>query len=165
MAVSRPDLGPAFGGSFDDDILVLPKEYSMEKSFMDQLFFNTGATVATGCSIGGTYGFFEGMRKTGRTTFKLRMNAIINSTVSRARGVGNRVGVLALMSTSLVELGLTQLPEYDPTLVRVGAGAATGVLYTCTTGIRHMAVGSILGAALMGAAVAVEKTWPQSPYK
>eukprot|EP00301_Raphidiophrys_heterophryoidea_P024907 c8224_g1_i1.p1 GENE.c8224_g1_i1~~c8224_g1_i1.p1 ORF type:complete len:180 (+),score=30.68 c8224_g1_i1:85-624(+) len=159
----RSALGPVFGGyelADDDDVLVLPEGYGMQRSMLDRLWSNTGITFATGAGLGGTYGFVEGLRQSGRTTFKLRMNAVINSTTSRARKVGNTVGVLAIMYTLIQESGTTLLPDPDmQNIVTIGAGTATGILFNCTTGIRHTALGAVLGTSLMGLAVLGKRFW------
>eukprot|EP00298_Acanthocystis_sp_HF-20_P002384 c12801_g2_i1.p1 GENE.c12801_g2_i1~~c12801_g2_i1.p1 ORF type:complete len:185 (-),score=86.25 c12801_g2_i1:68-622(-) len=163
-------LGPVLGGydlpAMEDDVLVLPEGFGTEKSFFDRAWYNTGLSFGSAAVIGGSYGFLEGMRQTGRTTFKLRMNAIINSTTSRARRVGNPVGVLAIVATSFYEIGTSYFPErHNQTLVTIGTGAATGFLYNITSGIRHTLAGTIAGATVMGGAVLLNKVWEKRQLK
>ncbi|KAF9338211.1 Mitochondrial import inner membrane translocase subunit tim23, partial [Linnemannia elongata] len=46
-------------------------------------------------TLGGAYGFFEGLRSSPSPAFKIRLNTVLNGMTRRGPFIGNSAGVLA----------------------------------------------------------------------
>ncbi len=98
----------------------------------DRMFYGTGISYLAGSGLGGAFGLVEGLRQKEASTFKLRLNAVLNGCSRRGPLVGNTVGVLALMY-SFGTAGLAYSPvEIPAEITSPAAGALAGALYKST---------------------------------
>jgi hypothetical protein len=108
--------------------------------------------VIPGMAIGGTLGFFEGLRK-GRLlpnpTPKLRQNAIVNAMGKRGPVLAANLAVMALMFTGSERIAQFSRDK-DDVLNSVIAASATGFMFNCASGPRKCLVYTALGGAGMG---------------
>ncbi len=140
-----PGLSGGAGGVeyvFSDDYMEVRR-----KSFGEQLQYLTGAAFLSGAFGGGGYGAIEGLRaSTGKST-KLRLNAVLNGASKRGLAASNGLAVVALMF-SMSESGIYHYLSDDGALNYALAGAATGLLYKCTKGVRTAGISGAIGAAI-----------------
>lgn len=82
----------AAGYLFESDLL-------KKRSFVEEMCFYTGTSYLSGVFLGGTFGFFEGVKKAREldtTVRKLRVNAILNGISRRGPTLGSNLGVLGM---------------------------------------------------------------------
>ncbi|KAG0266691.1 Mitochondrial import inner membrane translocase subunit tim23 [Actinomortierella ambigua] len=105
------------------------------RSWTDDMTYGTGMTYITGLSLGGAYGFFEGLRSSPSPALRIRVNTVLNSMTRRGPFIGNSAGVLALMYNGINSAIGSARGHHDP-LNSVAAGALTGALFKSTAGVR-----------------------------
>ena len=100
--------------------------------------------------MGGTYGLYDGIRKTALTEMrgKLRRTQILNHTLKSGGMVSNTLASVAVIYSTIHVL-LSQLREEDDELKSIASGALTGALYKSTAGLRKCGISAAIG---MGAA-------------
>ncbi|KAF9435098.1 Mitochondrial import inner membrane translocase subunit tim23 [Entomortierella beljakovae] len=135
----------------DDPATLSPTQGGIfpSRGWSDDLTYGTGLTYITGLSVGGAYGFYEGLRSSPSPALKIRLNTVLNSMTRRGPFIGNSAGVLALMYNGVNGAIGRARGTHDP-LNAVAAGALTGAIFKSTAGLR--AAGSAGGvlAALAG---------------
>ncbi|EKC98514.1 import inner membrane translocase subunit tim23 [Trichosporon asahii var. asahii CBS 8904] len=111
------------------------------RGWTDDLCVGTGTTYLTGLLTGGAWGMKEGLsRPLGpNPSMRLRLNSVLNSCTRRGSFTGNSLGVL------------DSLRGHHDALNSIGAGALSGGLFKCTSGVRPAAVGATMGAGAMAA--------------
>ncbi|KAI9183030.1 Mitochondrial import inner membrane translocase subunit tim23 [Blastocladiella emersonii ATCC 22665] len=120
------------------------------RGFGDDLCYGTGTAYLTGLTLGGTWGFLQGMRAPLeiRST-KLRVNAVLNAMTRRGPFVGNSFGVLAVMYSFVnyaVAYPLDVTPDQKP-YVSIVSAAASGALFKSTAGLRSAGItGAVCGS-------------------
>lgn len=106
--------------------------FAPSRGWSDDLCYGTGTTYLAGLTLGGAYGMVEGLRKSQGAT-KVRLNTTLNSITRRGPGVGNAVGVIAMMYN-----GTNSLIDYTrgthDVFSSIGAGAISGAIFKCTAG-------------------------------
>lgn len=120
------------------------------RDIFGRLNFNTGLSWASGFTIAGLYGFYEGWVGAPNSTFRVRFNSVLNGISKRGNKAANICGVLAFMHT-----GFTYFAEsYDvdrrlkhEAATPAVAGAITGLVYTCTRSRNAIAYGTLIGSA------------------
>ena len=119
------------------------------RGWTDDLCYGTGITYVTALSAGGAWGFAEGLnRSPASAPPKLRLNSVLNSVTRRGPFMGNSAGVLALVYNLLNSTFGYWRGRHDA-FNSVAAGAASGMLFKSTRGLRPM---MISGALVAGAA-------------
>ncbi|KAF9181206.1 Mitochondrial import inner membrane translocase subunit tim23 [Haplosporangium sp. Z 767] len=119
------------------------------RGWSDDLTYGTGLTYITGLSLGGAFGFYEGLRSSPSPAFKIRLNTVLNSMTRRGPFIGNSAGVMALMYNGINgAIGKTR-GHHDP-LNSVAAGALTGALFKSTAGLRAAGSAGGVCAVLAG---------------
>ncbi|KAF8978291.1 Mitochondrial import inner membrane translocase subunit tim23 [Entomortierella lignicola] len=146
------------GGGLDyinlDDTPSLPSSHSggfmPSRGWSDDLSYGTGVTYITGLTLGGAYGFFEGLRSSPSPAFKIRLNTVLNHMTRRGPFLGNSAGVLALMYNGFNGVIGQTRGTHDP-FNSMLAGGLTGVLFKSTAGLR--AAGSAGGVCAVVAGI------------
>ncbi|CAO3650710.1 unnamed protein product [Mucor hiemalis] len=123
--------------------------FAPSRGWSDNLCYGTGTTYLAGLTIGGAYGLMEGIRKSQGAT-KVRLNTTLNTITRRGPGVGNAVGVIAMMYN-----GTNSLIDYTrgthDVFNSVAAGAISGALFKCTAGPRIAGISAAVCAGVAGA--------------
>lgn len=130
------------------------------RGWSDDLCYGTGTTYLSGLAIGGLLGAREGLfRPLGveNTTFRLRLNAVLNQVTRRGSFFGNSAGVVALIY-NLVDASIDAARGKHDIWGAVGAGGISGALFKCTAGTRPM----IISSSIMMAAAATWTTAKQA---
>ncbi|KAJ8653895.1 hypothetical protein O0I10_010462 [Lichtheimia ornata] len=122
------------------------------RGWTDDLCYGTGTTYLAGLTLGGAYGMAEGLKKSaqqGPQNMKVRLNTTLNTITRRGPGLGNAVGVIAMMYN-----GTTALIDYSrgkhDIFSSIGGGAIAGAIFKSTAGPRVMAMSSGICAAVAG---------------
>jgi import inner membrane translocase subunit TIM23 len=122
------------------------------RGWTDDLCYGTGTTYLAGLTLGGAFGFAEGLKKsTNSPNMKVRLNTTLNSITRRGPGVGNSVGVIAMIyngTTAMIDASRGKHDIFNS----LAGGAISGAIFKATAGPR---------AALMaaGACSAVAGAW------
>ncbi|KAF9552363.1 Mitochondrial import inner membrane translocase subunit tim23, partial [Lunasporangiospora selenospora] len=85
--------------NLDDSVDAIPGSGSQagflpSRGWSDDFTYGTGLTYITGLSLGGAYGFYEGLRSSPSPAFRIRLNTVLNSMTRRGPFIGNSAGVL-----------------------------------------------------------------------
>ena len=119
------------------------------RGWTDDLCYGTGAVYLVGLGLGGTYGFFEGLRNIpANSPGKLQLNTILNHITRRGPFMGNNAGVLTL-TYNLINSTIDGLRGKHDSANSVAAGALTGAIFKSSKGLKPMgyASGMMAGAA------------------
>ncbi|KAH3903569.1 protein transporter TIM23 SCDLUD_001211 [Saccharomycodes ludwigii] len=119
------------------------------RGWNDDLCYGTGAVYLVGLGLGGTYGFFEGLKNIPpNSPGKLQLNTVLNHVTRRGPFLGNNAGVLALMY-NIIDSTIDAYRGKHDTINSITAGALTGALFKSTRGLKPMgyAAGLTAGAA------------------
>ncbi|KAG0347049.1 Mitochondrial import inner membrane translocase subunit tim23 [Podila humilis] len=119
------------------------------RGWSDDLTYGTGVAYLSGLSVGGAYGFYEGLRSSPSPAFKVRLNTVLNSMTRRGPFIGNSAGVMALMYNGINGAVSRARGEYDP-INSVVAGALTGAVFKSTAGLRAAGSAGGVCAVLAG---------------
>jgi len=121
------------------------KRGALEKSFSA-----IGSSVVIGSAIGGTFGFFDGIRKTANEQkAALRRTQIMNYTLKRGGLIGNALGTIAVSYSVLYCLG-NQVPliEENEEAKSIISGTLTGLFFKSTSGLQKCARGGLVGLGI-----------------
>ncbi|KAI7863570.1 Tim17/Tim22/Tim23/Pmp24 family-domain-containing protein [Spinellus fusiger] len=132
------------------------------RGWTDDLCYGTGTTYLAGLTLGGAYGMAEGLRKgAGSTNAKVRLNTTLNTITRRGPGLGNAVGVVAILYNS--STALFDYAQGSHTIVNsVAGGAIAGAVFKSTAGPRAMAIASAVCAGAAGVWSAAVSLWTHS---
>ncbi|KAF9581606.1 Mitochondrial import inner membrane translocase subunit tim23 [Lunasporangiospora selenospora] len=136
------DTGPLPGTQAGSSILP-------SRGWSDDMTYGTGLTYLTGLSLGGAFGFYEGLRSSPSPAFKIRLNTVLNSMTRRGPFIGNSAGVMALMYNGINGAIARGRGQHDP-INSVAAGALTGALFKSTAGLRAAGSAGGVCAVLAG---------------
>ncbi|KAI9028633.1 Tim17/Tim22/Tim23/Pmp24 family-domain-containing protein [Hyaloraphidium curvatum] len=115
----------------------------------DKMLYGTGTAYMLGLSSGGLYGFVRGLQHPMATTFKLKINSVLNLCTRYGPWAGNHAGILALAYTSLDSL-LGKYRDVKDYSNHILAAFTTGVIFKSTAGFRQAIVmGSTLGTGVV----------------
>ncbi|SAM02920.1 hypothetical protein [Absidia glauca] len=122
------------------------------RGWTDDLCYGTGTAYLAGLSLGGAVGLAEGIKKSGATSTnaKVRLNTTLNTITRRGPGLGNSVGVIAMMyngTTAMIDASRGTHDIFNS----IAGGAVSGAIFKCTAGPRVMAMSSGICAAAAGA--------------
>jgi import inner membrane translocase subunit TIM23 len=147
-SLSPYDIDPRYLPQTPEFIFPIERQ---SRSLSAKMFDSVGTAYISGLSIGGVWGLVEGVRSLDGKTGRLRVNSIVNGCTRRGPFLGNSLGVLALMYSSLEHALCKATNKEDHVTVKMSAATLTGVLFKSTAGIRSMAIAAALGAGLSGA--------------
>mmetsp|Transcript_24376 Transcript_24376/g.27671 ORF Transcript_24376/g.27671 Transcript_24376/m.27671 type:complete len:203 (+) Transcript_24376:47-655(+) len=123
----------------------------------DKVSFTVGVTFFYAAALGGVVGIRKAMRDLQSRKYlpkKMRMYQFVNTWGKEIVRFGNASAAASLLfcfsNTTINFLFEEELQDADPFWKNVCNGAATGVLYKCSRGIRPAFVGGTLGALLLG---------------
>lgn len=116
------------------------------RGWTDDLCYGTGAVYLIGLGIGGSYGFFEGLKNIPpNSPGKLQLNTVLNHITRRGPFLGNSMGVLAL-TYNLINSSIDSFRGKHDTPGSVIAGALTGAIFKSSKGLKPMGYASVLMA-------------------
>ncbi|SCU93000.1 LAFA_0F14158g1_1 [Lachancea sp. 'fantastica'] len=117
------------------------------RGWTDDLCYGTGAVYLTGLGLGGTYGFFEGLKNIPpNSPGKLQLNTVLNHITRRGPFIGNNAGVLTL-TYNLINSSIDGLRGKHDSVNSVVAGALTGAIFKSSKGLKPMGYASGMMAA------------------
>lgn len=139
------------------------------RGWSGRMFLTVGTAYLASICIGGTYGFFEGLRTSPSRKFNIRLNSVLNKMGRRGSRFGNAVGCLCLMF-SLSDAFLEGQLETDRFFDRmttnrtigeygtpIMAGMITGGLYKSTRGPKTMLMATLVGGCFAVAAESMRR--------
>ncbi|SCU89094.1 LADA_0E13652g1_1 [Lachancea dasiensis] len=117
------------------------------RGWTDDLCYGTGAVYLLGLGLGGSYGFFEGLKNIPpNSPGKLQLNTVLNHITRRGPFIGNNAGVLTL-TYNLINSSIDALRGKHDAANSVVAGALTGAIFKSSKGLKPMAYASGMVAA------------------
>jgi len=119
------------------------------RGWTDDLCYGTGAVYLLGLGLGGSYGFFEGLKNIPENSpGKLKLNTVLNHITKRGPFLGNTAGVLALVY-NLIDSSIDGLRGKHDSANSIISGAISGALFKSTKGFKPagIASGLMAGAA------------------
>ncbi|KAI8086347.1 Tim17/Tim22/Tim23/Pmp24 family-domain-containing protein [Halteromyces radiatus] len=121
------------------------------RGWTDDLCYGTGTAYLAGLTLGGAFGLAEGLKKssTTSTNMKVRLNTTLNTITRRGPGLGNSVGVIAMMyngTTAMIDASRGTHDIFNS----IAGGAISGAIFKCTAGPRVMAMSSGACATVAG---------------
>lgn len=121
------------------------------RGWTDDLCYGTGGVYLLGLTLGGAYGFFEGLNNLpANSSGKLKLNTVLNHVTRRGPFLGNNAGILAL-TYNLFDSTLDGIRGKHDHANSIVAGALAGAFFKSTKGLKPMGYSSALVA---GAAAA-----------
>lgn len=121
------------------------------RSWSDDLCYGTGTTYLAALTIGGAWGFAEGMRKPIPVdSAKLKLNTVLNSITRRGPFLGNSAGVIALVYNGINSTVGYYRGKHDAAN-SILSGALAGALFKSTRGAKPMLIASGITATAAGA--------------
>lgn len=121
------------------------------RGWTDDLCYGTGAVYLVGLGLGGSYGFFEGLKNIpANAPGKLQLNTVLNHITRRGPFLGNNAGVLALVY-NLINSSIDAFRGKHDTAGSVVAGALTGAVFRSSKGLKPMGYASGMMAAAAAA--------------
>lgn len=102
-----------------------------------------------GAGIGGVAGFYNGIKAANlaQQTGKLRRTQLINHVMKQGSATANTLGTIAVLYSAFGVL-LSLARGEDDEANTIVAGAATGLMYKSTAGLRKCMIGGGVGLAL-----------------
>ncbi|CAO3689753.1 hypothetical protein G6F56_010178 [Rhizopus delemar] len=123
--------------------------FAPSRGWSDDLCYGTGTVYLAGLTLGGAYGMAEGLKKSSGAP-KVRLNTTLNTITRRGPGVGNAVGVLAMVYN-----GTTSLIDYTrgthDIFNSLAAGGIAGAIFKSTAGSKAMGISAAICAGAAGA--------------
>ncbi|CAO3642362.1 unnamed protein product [Mucor hiemalis] len=121
------------------------------RGWSDDLCYGTGTTYLAGLTLGGAFGMAEGLKKSSSApNMKVRLNTTLNSITRRGPGVGNSVGVIAMIyngTTAMIDASRGQHDVFNS----LAGGAISGAVFKATAGPRAALVSAGVCAGVAGA--------------
>jgi import inner membrane translocase subunit TIM23 len=121
------------------------------RGWSDDLCYGTGTTYLAGLTLGGAFGMAEGLKKSaGAPNMKVRLNTTLNSITRRGPGIGNSLGVIAMIyngTTAMIDASRGQHDVFNS----LAGGAISGALFKSTAGPRAALVSAGVCAGVAGA--------------
>ncbi|KAG2236079.1 hypothetical protein BDF21DRAFT_462667 [Thamnidium elegans] len=106
----------------------------MKKIFI--LLYQTGSNEQ---DFDGAVGMAEGLKKSaGAANMKVRLNTTLNSITRRGPGIGNSLGVIAMLyngTTSIIDASRGTHDIFNSLAGGAISGAISGVIFECTSGV------------------------------
>lgn len=121
------------------------------RGWSDDLCYGTGTTYLAGLTLGGAFGMAEGLKKSsGAPNMKVRLNTTLNSITRRGPGIGNSLGVIAMVYNGTTALIDAQRGQHD-VFNSLAGGAISGAVFKSTAGPRAALVSAGVCAGVAGA--------------
>lgn len=121
------------------------------RGWSDDLCYGTGTTYLAGLTLGGAFGMAEGLKKSsGSPNMKVRLNTTLNSITRRGPGIGNSVGVIAMIYNGTTALIDAQRGQHD-IFNSLAGGAVSGAIFKSTAGPRAALISAGVCAGVAGA--------------
>ncbi|KAI8991623.1 Tim17/Tim22/Tim23/Pmp24 family-domain-containing protein [Mycotypha africana] len=121
------------------------------RGWSDDLCYGTGTSYLAGLTLGGAFGLAEGLKKSsGSPNMRVRLNTTLNSITRRGPGLGNSIGVIAMIyngATAVIDASRGKHDIFNS----VAGGALAGGLFKSTAGPRAAAVSAGVCAGVAGA--------------
>ncbi|KAK6538810.1 Mitochondrial import inner membrane translocase subunit tim23 [Orbilia ellipsospora] len=137
----------------DDEALSdLPGAHSVlpSRGWSDDLCYGTGTTYLAALSVGGAWGFVEGVnRSPPGAPPKLKLNSILNGMTRRGPFLGNSAGVIALVYNG-INSTIGHVRGKHDTANSIVAGALSGAIFKSTRGVRPMLIASGITGGVAG---------------
>jgi import inner membrane translocase subunit TIM23 len=138
--------GETVGGSSMGGASLAPS-----RGWSDDLCYGTGTTYLAGLTLGGAFGMAEGLKKSaGAPNMKVRLNTTLNSITRRGPGIGNSLGVIAMVyngTTAMIDASRGQHDVFNS----LAGGALAGALFKSTAGPRVALASAGVCAGVAGA--------------
>ncbi|KAK4516278.1 Cytochrome oxidase assembly factor 4 [Mucor velutinosus] len=121
------------------------------RGWSDDLCYGTGTTYLAGLTLGGAFGMAEGLKKSsGAPNMKVRLNTTLNSITRRGPGIGNSLGVIAMIYNGTTAMIDAQRGQHD-VFNSLAGGAVSGAIFKSTAGPRAALVSAGVCAGVAGA--------------
>lgn len=137
---------------------VFAEDSHKKRGWGERMFTSIGWSYGSGLLVGGIWGLAEGLRRPDGTTFKLRLNSVLNGCTRRGPFLGNSLAVVALLygcTSTAIEKARGVEDEYNS----IAAGVTTGVLFKSTGGPRAIAIAGTIGGAAALMFIASNRLW------
>ncbi|KAF9891701.1 Mitochondrial import inner membrane translocase subunit tim23 [Aspergillus nanangensis] len=145
----------------DSSLDQLPGSRSVlpSRGWSDDLCYGVGTTYLAALTLGGAWGFTEGLRKTPVTAPpKIRLNGVLNSVTRRGPFLGNSAAVVAMVYNGF-NSGLGYARGKHDATNSIVAGALSGMVFKSTRGLRPMMISGGIVAGIAGGWAVVRKTF------
>lgn len=137
---------------------VFAEESNKKRTLSERMFSSIGGSYMAGLTIGGVWGLAEGLRNPDGSTFKLRLNSVLNGCTRRGPFLSNSLGVVALMY-GLTTAALEKIRGVEDDYNMAAAAVTTGMLFKSTGGPRAIAIAGGLGGGIAAVYYAGNKLW------
>ncbi|RMZ89507.1 hypothetical protein DV736_g3282, partial [Chaetothyriales sp. CBS 134916] len=118
------------------------------RGWSDDLCYGTGITYITALTIGGTWGFIEGLNRVPASAPpKLRINGVLNSMTRRGPFLANNAGVVAMVYNGINSTIGYYRGKHD-VANSVVSGALAGMVFRSTRGPKQMAISAGIVASV-----------------
>lgn len=126
LQVDDPQQSASYGGG---------ATFTPSRGWTDDLCYGTGTVYLGGLTLGGAIGLAEGLKKSAATStnMRVRLNTTLNTITRRGPGLGNSVGVIAMMYNGTTAMIDATRGTHD-IFSSVTAGAISGAIFKSTAG-------------------------------
>ncbi|KAI7900665.1 Tim17/Tim22/Tim23/Pmp24 family-domain-containing protein [Cokeromyces recurvatus] len=125
--------------------------FTPSRGWSDDLCYGTGTTYLAGLTLGGAFGLAEGLKKSASApNMKVRLNTTLNSITRRGPGLGNSMGVIAMIYNGATAMMDASRGKHD-IFNSLAGGAISGALFKSTAGPRAAMVSAGVCAGVAGA--------------
>jgi len=152
------NLDPSFLSQDGGAEFVFADDHQKRRGWGERMFSSIGSCYMLGIGVGGVWGLMEGLRRPDGTTFKLRLNSVLNGCTRRGPFLANSLGVVSLMygcTNTAIEKVRGVEDEYNS----IAAAVTTGVLFKSTGGPRAIAIAGGIGGGMALMYFAANRLW------
>ncbi|XP_076296224.1 translocase of inner mitochondrial membrane 23 isoform X1 [Lasioglossum baleicum] len=128
---------------------IFPEGAGKQRGRFELAFSQIGAACIIGAGIGGTTGFYRGVKATSLAgqSGKLRRTQLINYVMKSGSSLANTFGIVSVMYSGFGVL-LSWARGTDDSINTLTAAMATGMLFKSTTGPRKCLLGGCIGLGI-----------------
>ncbi|XP_017757247.1 PREDICTED: mitochondrial import inner membrane translocase subunit Tim23 isoform X1 [Eufriesea mexicana] len=128
---------------------IFPEGAAKQRGRFELAFTQIGAACIIGAGIGGTTGFYRGIKATSlaNQTGKLRRTQLINHVMKNGSSLANTFGIVSVMYSGFGVI-LSWARGTDDSLNTLAAATGTGMLFKSTTGLKKCALGGCIGLGI-----------------
>jgi len=116
-----------------------------KRGHLEKSFTAIGSSVLIGGAVGGTFGIFDGIRRTMDLTGKTRRIQILNHITKSGGTVSNALGSLSVIYSLSYAIASQFHEPDDDGLKSCASGAFTGALYKSGAGLRRCGAAAAFG--------------------
>lgn len=149
---------PSYLTQGDGAEFVFAEEHSKRRGWGERMFSSIGTSYMAGLTVGGMWGFAEGLRNPDGSTFKLRLNSVLNGCTRRGPFLANSLGVIALMF-GCTNTAIEKVRGVEDDYNTAAAAVITGMAFKSTGGPRAIAIAGGVGGGLALLYYAGNKLW------